>query len=267
MASRAVIGVAGARPQIHCSLSFHQNFRSFIKNVPLQHCFFGVHTNTTIMANPVPANLLLFPIDIPQSPDLVSGAALFRAPAIFANQPINHLHREVFEAVRELETRRAAWQSVGDAAVTRWDIYMSQQRLSVVKMVVYQSEYGFGNAGLLQQLSINLNNQFSQLNNQFSQLNNQLTNMGQRLTVVEGQLTNMGQRLTVVEGQLTNMGQRLTVVEGQLQALPQRVVVCLSNDRVVRAPQEYEYIALPFYACMALPIVTRRKRKLITFSS
>ena len=156
----------------------------------------------------------------------------------------------MFEAVRELETRRAAWQSVGDAAVTRWDIYMSQQRLSVVKMVVYQSEYGFGNAGLLQQLSINLNNQFIQLNNQFSQLNN-----------------HMDQRLTAVEGQLTNMGQRLTAVEGQLQALPQRVVVCLSNDRVVRAPQEYEYIALPFYACMALPIVTRRKRKLITFSS
>ena len=193
------------------------------------------------MTNLVPANLLLFPIDIPQSPHLVSGAALFRAPAIFANQPINRLHREVFEAVRELETRRAAWQSVGDAAVTRWDIYMSQQRL----------EYGFGNAGLLQQLSINMNNQFSQLNNQFSQLNN-----------------HMDQRLTAVEGQLTNVGQRLTAVEGQLQALPQRVVVCLSNDRVVRAPQEYEYIiALPFYACMALPIVTRRKRKLITFSS
>ena len=176
------------------------------------------------MANLVPANLLLFPIDIPQSPHLVSRAALFRAPAIFANQPINRLHREVFEAVWELETRRAAWRSFGDAVVTRWDIYLSQQRL------VYQSEYSFGNAGLPQQLSTNMNNRF--------------TNMDQRLA-------NMNQRFTNMNDQFNN---RFTAVEGQLQAL---LVVCLSNARVIRAPQEYEYIALLFFACMALPFVTR----------
>ena len=185
------------------------------------------------MANLVPANLLLFPIDIPQSPHLVSRAPLFRAPAIFADQPINRLHREVFEAVRELETRQAAWRSFGDTVVTRWDIYLSQQRLLVVKMVVYQSEYGFGNAGLPQQLSTNMNNRFTNMEQRLTNMNNQFNN----------RFTNTEQRLTNMEQQLTNMEQRLTNMNDQFQALPQRIVVCLSNARVVRAPQEYEYIA------------------------
>ena len=69
------------------------------------------------------------------------------------------------------------WQSIGDTVVTHLDIYFSEQHLLVVKMVAYQSEYSFGDAGLCQQ--------FNQLNNQFNQLNNQLTNMDQ---AIEAQL-------------------------------------------------------------------------------